>query len=557
MKKQLRKFLMALCAAAMILSMVACSGPSNNSAPQDDTSTNIPVQSDPAETPTETPTETSSGIVRGGNLTFARLGNFNPNFLAPLGRTGDRFQLAPMYESLFFKNSEGEVGPNLATEYEWADDTTLLITLRDDVNYQDGGHMTAETVKYCLDWTRSEEAGATWRSELAAIESIEVVDTYKLQVNLSKADAYLLTYYANLGGIIVSPTAIDNFKSSGNGLDLTQGATGPFMMDLGEYAEGVSSYYVKNPNYYRMGEDGQPLPYLDSVTCYIIGDQFVKTTNLQSEDVLVADLLSDATCIEIADKDPNIVIVPQNNADVIYLRFNSDLAPFDDIRVRQAFSYAIDTQEIASVVTGSYGAAIPFVLTPQQWCYVDDGMIERDIEKAKSLLAEAGYADGLTVDAYYTNLGVLPRTVELLQMQLKEAGITINLQLTDSTAIFSMFAPDNEDTPAGLMVAKSGVPGVNEYVQLYSFFGENATRDASKMDLPEISALVEELKNLSDDATRQDIIKNIQKKSLEEHVYTHILFNPTYTAYSSRVHGIVVEGNAALYYGEAWIEPAS
>lgn len=341
-------------------------------------------------------------VVRGGILTTSRIGITPLNPTKTIAPQGDKLILGLFFDSLLVIDENLQLQPLLAESWEYSEDyRTLTMKLKKGVKYFDGTEMTADTVKACWDWYLDPETGATYAGSIKNVASVSVVDQYTLAFNMGSVDTGFLSQLAYQCGYILAPSAIKTYKQTGDETVFArEGGTGPFI--LTEVVDGVSYTATKNKEYHVMGADGEALPYLDGVVVKVIGDESVAATNLMSGDINVCDSLSLPELISQVNGSGSAYAQYLDSPFVFWISLNTTLAPFDNPAVREAVNYAFDRQGILDIVNNGDGTLLPWCVLPTQYYYADAPICEYDPGKCKTLLAEAGYPDGITLDLYYT-----------------------------------------------------------------------------------------------------------------------------------------------------------
>lgn len=373
----------------------------------------------------------ATDITRGGTLTAAYTNKFS-TYCPPktTSRQGDLGLFMQVYEPLIRSDESGNLHPALALSWESTNDgRTITMKLRDDVTFHDGTKFNAEAVKYVMDWYKTPDLNPIFAADIAELESVDVLEEYVVRFNLSAPSSTFLSALAEYSSLMISPAAIETYGVDGLSTGVMCG-TGPFI--LKEAVEGDHVTLVRNENYYLLGEDGQPLPYLDEVVIKIIGDDTVKATNLLSGDVQLVHTLT-ATSQYMLAKAPNVELFNTPSARVYNMMFNMRLDKWTD-EVRQAFSHAINKQEILDAVCKDIGYLTPFFVGNTQWFYSDYEPYPFDVELAQKKLAEAGYpnGEGLTVTICANNVynkGV--EMGEMIKQYLEDLGITVDLQIVE------------------------------------------------------------------------------------------------------------------------------
>lgn len=536
--KRLVALLMALC---MLLAFAACGA---SETPATDTSA-VSANSTSADV---------GGIKRGGNLTLRRVGITPINPTTCIAPAGDMMTYSLFFETLTWLNEDDFTAqPNLAADWEWSEDNLHLeITLVENAFFFDGTPVNAEAVKATFEFYTDEQYKHAQASYLAKLESVEVVSDYVARFNFSAPDSSFLNAMSQPVGIILSPSAIEEFKISGNAeVFARQGGCGPFI--LSEFIDGESLTALKNGNYYRIGEDGQPLPYLDSVTVQIVADESVMAANLQSGDIDVVDFSIDQTVNETLAANNDIVLYEIAAKTQYILYMNTTKAPFDNILVREALNYAFDRQELIDVMAGGNGFTTPTIVLPSQTFYRDGKQYGYEPETAKALLAEAGYPDGVDIDLYFGTYGSLQELCELLQAQAKEAGFSINLQPTDGATVKQLWASYDDNAPSGIRINDLGHPKASPYIQMEYTFGPTALQNCAKYFRSDFQELLAKTSSTTDAAELDETLIEMQAMIEEDIPLVSLYTAARFSAYRTWVEGIKYNGDGTMVFTNVWL----
>jgi peptide/nickel transport system substrate-binding protein len=323
-----------------------------------------------------------------------------------------------LLESLLKVDRTGGVVPALAKSYQVSKDgKEYSFTLYPGIKFHDGKPCTAEDVKYSFERLLDPKTAAPYRMYYESIESIQVVDPLTVRFKMKKVDSNFLFNVARGDAVIVPRQGIDRLKSAPIG-------TGPFK--LAEWKRGDSVTMVRNPDYYRKG-----IPYLDRVVFKFIPDPSAQLAALRAGDVdvIAYDLAPEnAPALE---KDPRFKVLRGNTTTDVIMAMNHSRKPFNDRRVRQAITLAVDRQAVIQGAVAGYGTPIGSHMDPTNPYYVDlSGLYPYNPEKARQLLAEAGYPHGfeavLKLPAPYA---YARRSGEIIADQLSRVGIKLNLEV--------------------------------------------------------------------------------------------------------------------------------
>ena len=421
MKKSTRILAMLL-ALVLALSMAACSNtskPAGNDTP-------APAQNDQPANPdapavTEAPEAAPNTEKSEDTLTVMLAAE--PTTLT--GLTGIQDQEACVVEyatgaRLYdFDFANGETVPSLAKECETIDETHYRITLRDDAHYEDGTPITAADVEYTI--RTSHEFGVESVVHVVPEECKAEDDTHYVIA----FDEYVPGWQAGLSETnmtIFSEAAVEAVGGPSGSERTMPVSAGRYTFK--EWKAGEYMLLERNENYW----DPDYVGYYKFIKVIWASDSASRTLAVKSGDADIAETISVSECVTLQN-DPNAkpIIFPSSTVFNVY--FNNSNGPFSDPKLREAVSYLIDSEGINQLVNMGMGEAVQGFIPKQIGEYYKDyfegGVHTYDPDKAKELLAEAGYADGLTLECIVLKANMAPATV--VQEALRSVGITLNV----------------------------------------------------------------------------------------------------------------------------------
>lgn len=397
-KKQLLSGVMALLLSA---SLCACGG----SKTAEGTSEAAGESSE-----AETSNTLSEGTpVPGGSVVYGMtqdLASLDPHVDTDAGTRDVVFNL---YEGLVKPTSDGGFIPAVASDYIISDDAkTYTFTLRDGITFHDGTPVTIEDVKYSIDRYAEIQGESSAFSSL--VDSVDVQDDKTLVVNLKESYSEFLPMMT----IAIIPQS--NEDPAGNPI-----GTGPFKYV--SYTPGQNLELEKYDGYWQEG-----VPSLDSVEFKFIADVDTAFVELQAGTIDILKYLTSAQAETLGD-DYNIVQGSMNLVHAMYL--NSAYEPLSKTEVRQALCYAVDRDAINNFIFGGKSHIIGSHMIPAMSKYYEpeaETVYSYDPEKAKELLADAGYADGfdleITVPSSYSQH---VDSAQIIADELSQVGINVTL----------------------------------------------------------------------------------------------------------------------------------
>ncbi len=354
---------------------------------------------EPEETtqPTTTqPTTTApptTGPVYGGKFTMVRNTGI-PDVGAPTeitaGFGGVTYPLwCAVTETLFIVDAQDRIVPVLAESVDVAaDGLSATFKLRQGVKFHDGTDFNAEAVKYNLEAVIAAKVAGS--APLENIESFDIIDDYTIKFNLKSFDATTLMSLAQSGiGVMISPTALAKPTTPENaGKDHLVG-TGPFVFDSWSLDQNI--IMKKNPNYWQEGR-----PYLDEIEIRNITDYTISVMAFKAGEVDMVESIDPAQYNELKEQGYTVGI-PEGLAFVFSFRTaNADPdSPFAIKEVREALWYAVDRESLVyGLGKGTYNVADQLAAPQQGWYIKDYPARQYDLDKARQLMADAGFAEG-------------------------------------------------------------------------------------------------------------------------------------------------------------------
>lgn len=332
----------------------------------------------------------------------------------------DRVVYANIMEGLVKVDRNGQFVPGLATKWEASPDGKVYtFHLREGVRFHNGEPFNAQVAKWNLERSAAEETKNAHPDFFRVITNIETPDDNTLKVTLAEVDALFITHMAEGDAVMLPMKGFENMAAEPVG-------TGPFKFS--KWIRGDSVEMVRNDSYWN-----PQLPYLDKVTYRFIKDPSAQVAALKAGDVdLLGWLLAPELAANIA-KDKRFKVSAGATTSEVIMATNNKAKPFDSKLVRQAMAYAIDRQTVIDLVMAGYGTIIGSHWPPVTPYYQD--MTQRfpyDPEKAKQLLADAGYPDGF--EATIKVPAIYPyslRAGEVIADMLRQVGIKLKIEIVE------------------------------------------------------------------------------------------------------------------------------
>jgi peptide/nickel transport system substrate-binding protein len=413
-----------------------------------------------------------------------------------------------IFDNLVTRNNDGEIVPQIATQWENRSDTEIVFTIRDDVTFHDGQKLTAEDVAFSVNRITSKEFGSPQLGQFNKIVSAEVTGENEVTLKTDGTYPVLLAQLVKLSIVpkhVVESVGDDAFNASPVG-------SGPYK--FGAWQRGVAVRLDRNDAYW--GEKGEFL----SAEFRAVPDASTRVANLQTGQTDIAVTLDSDQAAQVEGTGTAKPVVALTER-VAYLKLNPTRAPLDDKRVRQAIAQAIDKEGIVEGLLGGYDEPVAQMATPVHFGYVEgvEGY-PYDLEAARKLVEEAGAA-GQRI-SFATSPVFDQRIVEALTQMINETGLVAEIELTDMAAYLQRVQSAPEAQPylafGRWSCACQDVDGVL-FPLLHSSSSWSAISD------PRIDGLLETARATLDESARMDAYKEVSTFVTQE-----LPFVPLYQA---------------------------
>ncbi len=419
-----------------------------------------------------------------------------------------------VFEGLTKFTETGAVVPGLAREWAISDDgLTYTFHLVEGATFHDGTDFDAEDVVFSLDRARAEDSTNAQKQLFAGIDSVEAVDPATVKVTLSQPDGNLLFNLAWGDAVIVAPESIDDIKARPVG-------TGPFRFE--DWRQGDSITLVRNDDYWG------DAPALTQATFKFISDPTAAFAAMMAQDIDAFAGFPAPENLPQFEADPRFKVLRGSTEGETILAMNNAVAPFDDVRVREAVAHAIDRQAVIDGAMFGLGTPIGTHFAPHNPDYEDlTALSDFDPEKSKALLAEAGLADGFSTTLKLPPPSYARRGGEIIAAQLREVGIETEItNLEWAQWLEQVF--NGKDF--GLTIVSHTEPfdiGIYARPDYYFQYGK-----------PEFVALMDKLTATSEPEARTELLHQAQEMIARDYVNGYLFQLAFPTIADARLEGI-------------------
>ena len=353
-----------------------------------------------------------------------------------------------IYETLVTRDSDANLAPSLAESWEQIDELTWEFKLKKGVIFHDSEPFTAEAVKKTFDRILDKKVASSRAFLYAMVTEVKVIDDYTVQFITEYPFSPLLAHLTHTGGAIISPKAIDedyaamaadSTLAAGSVLGTNPVGTGPF-----KFVSWTPGTEIKLERFDKYSGGGEPAK-VDSVTFKVIPESAVRIAELESGYTHIAGTIEPGQVSKVNDTE-GISVIETAASSVTYVGFNMQKEPFNNKLVRQAISKAIDRKQLIDGIYEGYGIEAISLIAPGIFGYTDDlPSMEYNIEEAKALLKEAGYADGFSTTIWTNDNPARQNIAIVLQEELKKLNINAKIEVLEWGAYLEKTAAGEHD----------------------------------------------------------------------------------------------------------------
>ena len=457
----------------------------------------------------------------GGTLTMSDLGSAAVSFDPGQSSFNVRNFLYPVYDPLIRRAGDGSYHPSVATEWEYTSPTEFRVALREDVTFPDGTALDGEVVKANLEYAGTSTGPLA--SQLAAISEVEVVSPTEVLIHLSEPVPSLPMALSSTIGLMVHPDHVGS-ADLGN----TPYGSGPYTLDEGRTIANDTYVYNKRPDHW----DSEHYAY-ETVIVKVISDAQAVLNALRNNEVQVGSILSPRDVATAEQAGLSIQSVPYNVDGVqLYDRAGELVPALGNEQVREALNIAIDRQAIVDSIQLGQGAPTTQLLKPGFPGYDEalDAEYPYDVEAAKALLAEAGFADGFEFDV--VSISVFDPQMQAMAAMWAEIGVTANIENVPPAQYIPSII--SGEYPAAYL--PYGV--VDTFFDLPQLVLPDGGFNPFQSEDADITALYEEAKTVETEEERDALYQQINQRVVDLAWFVPIHTTPLFTAVAPGVQGV-------------------
>lgn len=439
--------------------------------------------------------------------------NFNPQ----INTTGTSFDAAfHIYNRLVeFERGSTKVVPGLAESWTVSEDgKTYTFKLAPGVVFDNGEKLTSETVKWNFDRNQLPTSTNPIKRHYANVAGVETPDATTVVLKLKEPNSLFMSFMASGGAAIFDPKSAENNKTTPVG-------SGPYKFK--QWVKGDRVVLEKSPTY-----RDQAKAQIRQATFKFVPDAAAQVPALLAGDIDAFPTIGATETLDRFKSDNRFQVVIGSTEGEVPLILNNNKKPFDDIRVRRAVNHAIERKSIIDGATSGYGLPIGSHFPPHHPWYVDlTNRYPHDIAKAKELLKEAGYPNGVDVNIKPPPFAYARRSAEIVAAQLMEAGIRVKIEPVEwAQWLDIVYKQKNYDMTVVAHVSPWDQDNYTRGKDYYYGYQND------EMDKLMKAVLVE-----SKPDKQKDLYQQIQRKIADEAVHAFMFQLPRTGVYAAKLRG--------------------
>jgi peptide/nickel transport system substrate-binding protein len=438
-----------------------------------------------------------------------------------------------MYDSLFTIDPKLNIKPGLVTQWDISNSTAYKFTLRSGVKYHDGTPFNAQSVKDNI--TRYKTAANSRRkSDLASVDSVEVVDDTHVVFHLKKADATLLATLVDRAGMMLS---IDSVKKGGQNFSLAPMGAGSGPFEFVEWKRNDHLTLKRNASYWESG-----LPYLDGVTYRAIPDVNAILAALKTHDIDIARRVASKDVAGLK-ADSNFVYRDTPAIGFNGLELNTGAPPFNDAAKRKAVALALDKYSVLKNVQFNVGVLAYGPIPPSSWAYDSNEKIYDKADPAKAKQA----ATGFTFTYKTTSDPVNQQLAQLVQADLAKAGITMQIQ-TEEFATYQQECEQHNFQACDVNWSGRIDPDGN----MYAWWHTGGDFNDSVYSNSQVDAWLDDARLTTDQGKRKQDYQNAQKQLVADAPYVFTFFGVSQQISNNKIHNFTLYPDLMIRMVDVW-----
>ena len=515
--------------------------------------TAVPPTSAPAATKAPEPTKASAptaapaGPKRGGTVTIAtRVQRFDHPARLSWGEAADQFR--NVFEFLTFTGADNITVPLLLEKWEAnADVTEWTLYLRKGIKFNNGQAFTADDVVFNFKQWLDKAVGSSLLGLMSYLKptGVEKVDDYTVKLHLDSPEIGVPEHLFQYPAMIVP-------KTFGGDATKEPFGTGPFLLD--KYVPTERAEFKARTDYWRMGADGKPLPYLDKLVYLDLGeDTAPQIAALRSGQI--DSIYNPSPEVWQGTKDvPGVKVYSVATGTTFVIRMRADVKPWSDVKVRQALKMCIDRQKMLDLAyfgEGVLGHDTHVSPIHPEYCKKD--IPKYDPVGAKKLLAEAGYPNGLNVELSTQQARAEPAMAQALKESAAAGGFNIKLNILPSADYWNVWT----EVPLGITIWVTRPLGTMVLQLGYTAddAGKPAPWNESRWVDKEFNDLLKQATKTLDVAKRRDIMCQVEQIQMDRGTAGIAFWTKGWNIFNKKFKNIAAHPTAWQFMHDVWYDP--
>lgn len=424
-----------------------------------------------------------------------------------------------IYDKLVHENPDGSVEPRLATEWEFLDDLTLEMKLRDDVKFTNGVQFTAEDVLFTIQRGLADPITASTFKYFDG-ENTKIVDDFTIQIKFTAPYAAVFNTLSGGRGAIVNKEAVEEMGVAEHARNPV--GSGPYKLE--EWSSGSEIRLVRNDDFW-----GEPAK-TENLVFKIIPEASNRVIELETGGVDIAYEIGGIDVNRVEElENASIEMGDSNRYMLITFSMQDEILANDDLR--NALSYAIDKEALVEAIYSGTAKPATGMYPSNVFGFKELGVMPYDLDKAKELMKKAGYEDGVKLKFNYEDREIDRNIAEIIQNMWGEIGVELDFYQMDS----STYTSQGNEFQAGMRAGNANEPS-NILIIYDSKFADKIQSDDEKLD-----AMLSEAMTIYDNDKRAEAYEEIQQYLYDIRYTVPLAYTPVIFGVSDKVEGFEID----------------
>ncbi|HYM68657.1 MAG TPA: ABC transporter substrate-binding protein [bacterium] len=448
----------------------------------------------------------------------------------------DRQAWKEVFNTLVGLTADLKLVPELAESWEFQSGTRVVFRLRHGVKFQDGTDFNADAVKFNI--TRKKTIGGPRVSELANVESVDVLDPYTVRFNLKEPFSPLLAILTDGSGMMSSPAAVAKY---GNDYSRHPVGTGPF-----EFVEWLKDDHLTVHRFANYWEKG--IPCLDEIRFVPVPDPAVKLTDLKAGalDLIDSVLPKDVSGLR---RDGSLRYYETSDLGWRSMDFNVTKPPFSNKALRQAIAWGVDRDVIHKAILFGTGVVAQGPIAPSQAGYDPKfAPYHRDLAQAKAKLAEGGQPSGFSFVVVVPRFEVREQVAEVIKEQLAPLGIHMDIQPVEFGEYVRLLRTRGYMAQMGGWSGRPDLDGNLDYL-----FSGTGSQNVTGYSNPQVNDVLDKARIVSDLSLRIRLYRQAQTMIAEDAPSLFLFYLPQNKAAAAQVRGVEPSSANMMRLKTVWL----